>query len=96
MVAVNLLTRHPAQITQPAGDFIIDHLPWLVGSIGTVTLDVIIFCQFLCYGNGSGAASVPATARVPTLVARWSAVGSTRLTVLTAFRLCRRQARMRS
>lgn len=33
------------------GDFIIDHLPWLVGSIGTSCFDLIIFGQYFYYGR---------------------------------------------
>eukprot|EP00056_Hartaetosiga_gracilis_P004744 m.77860 g.77860 ORF g.77860 m.77860 type:complete len:301 (+) comp11931_c0_seq4:128-1030(+) len=31
-------------------DFIIDHLPWLLGSVGTLFFDFTIFFQFLYYG----------------------------------------------
>lgn len=39
------------------GDFIIDKLPWLCGSMGTLVFDFTIFSQFVLYGkNGSGSA----------------------------------------
>ena len=31
-------------------DFMIDHMPWLLGSIGTLMFDTTIFVQFLYYG----------------------------------------------
>lgn len=34
-------------------DFIEAHLPWLIGSIGTLVFDFTIFCQFLCFGQGN-------------------------------------------
>ncbi|KJE95609.1 hypothetical protein CAOG_08934 [Capsaspora owczarzaki ATCC 30864] len=33
------------------GDFLIDKLPWLVGSVGTVCFDCTIFIQFVLYGR---------------------------------------------
>ena len=36
---------------KPYEYFIIDHLPWLLGSIGTLIFDIIIFFQFLAYGR---------------------------------------------
>jgi len=53
------------QITPPVGDFIIDHLPWLVGSLGTVSLDMFIFCQFLYYGRGDGVPPLPPPCGAP-------------------------------
>eukprot|EP00045_Choanoeca_perplexa_P010572 m.107904 g.107904 ORF g.107904 m.107904 type:complete len:343 (+) comp15323_c0_seq4:105-1133(+) len=32
-------------------DFLIDHMPWLLGSIGTMMFDIFIFVQFLMYGT---------------------------------------------
>jgi len=32
------------------GDFIVDHLPWLVGSLGTLMFDFTIFTQFVIFG----------------------------------------------
>jgi hypothetical protein len=29
----------------------IDHMPWLLGSIGTMVFDITIFVQFLTYGT---------------------------------------------
>eukprot|EP01147_Barroeca_monosierra_P008101 gene8101-10107_t len=34
-------------------DFLIDHMPWLLGSIGTLVFDFTIFLQFMYYGSGS-------------------------------------------
>lgn len=32
-------------------DFLIDHMPWLLGSIGTMVFDITIFIQFMSYGT---------------------------------------------
>eukprot|EP00730_Choanoeca_flexa_P006598 TRINITY_DN12184_c0_g1_i1.p2 TRINITY_DN12184_c0_g1~~TRINITY_DN12184_c0_g1_i1.p2 ORF type:complete len:297 (+),score=46.64 TRINITY_DN12184_c0_g1_i1:5175-6065(+) len=32
-------------------DFIIDHIPWLLGSVGTMIFDIVIFCQSVYYGT---------------------------------------------
>ncbi|EDQ86881.1 uncharacterized protein MONBRDRAFT_33670 [Monosiga brevicollis MX1] len=34
-----------------ANDFIIDHLPWLIGSVGTLIFDFTIALQFLMFGS---------------------------------------------
>lgn len=48
-------------------DFIVDHLPWLVGSIGTLCFDFTIFCQFLLYRKNDRLAKVHGTEKQPLL-----------------------------
>ncbi|EGD76265.1 hypothetical protein PTSG_00968 [Salpingoeca rosetta] len=38
-------------------DFLIDHMPWLLGSVGTLIFDFTIFCQFLCFGGNTSASA---------------------------------------
>jgi solute carrier family 66 (lysosomal lysine-arginine transporter), member 1 len=37
-------------------DYILTNLPWLIGSLGTVIEDAIIFAQFRMYGDNPGPA----------------------------------------
>ncbi|XP_072536922.1 lysosomal amino acid transporter 1 homolog [Salminus brasiliensis] len=45
---LSVLLKNPEH-GQGEGSYIIHHLPWLIGSLGTLTLDLLISVQFLIY-----------------------------------------------
>ncbi|KAM4610331.1 lysosomal amino acid transporter 1 homolog [Polymixia lowei] len=47
---LSVLLKNPEQ-GQGEGSYIIHHLPWLIGSLGTLSLDLMISFQFLIYRN---------------------------------------------
>ncbi|KAL1021127.1 hypothetical protein UPYG_G00009160 [Umbra pygmaea] len=47
---ISVLLKNP-ELGQGEGSYIVHHLPWLIGSLGTLSLDVLISIQFLIYGN---------------------------------------------
>ncbi|XP_068189272.1 lysosomal amino acid transporter 1 homolog [Antennarius striatus] len=55
---LSVLLKNPDQ-GQGEGSYLVHHVPWLVGSLGTLTFDLIITCQFIIYrkamspGDGS-------------------------------------------
>ncbi|NXA41849.1 LAAT1 protein, partial [Eudromia elegans] len=51
LYGVSVLLKNP-EPGQSSGDYILHHLPWLVGSLGVLSLDVIISFQFLAYRGG--------------------------------------------
>ncbi|KAM9505985.1 lysosomal amino acid transporter 1 homolog isoform 1-T2 [Salvelinus alpinus] len=52
MYGLSVLLKNPEQ-GQGEGSYIIHHLPWLVGSLGTLSLDLLISIQFLIYRNNA-------------------------------------------
>ncbi|XP_050787307.1 lysosomal amino acid transporter 1 homolog [Gopherus flavomarginatus] len=48
LYGVSVLLKNPDP-RQAEGNYIIHHLPWLIGSLGVLSLDVIISFQFLAY-----------------------------------------------
>ncbi|XP_062449310.1 lysosomal amino acid transporter 1 homolog [Rhea pennata] len=48
LYGVSVLLKNP-EPGQSEGDYILHHLPWLIGSLGVLSLDVIISFQFLLY-----------------------------------------------
>ncbi|XP_030640409.1 lysosomal amino acid transporter 1 homolog [Chanos chanos] len=60
---LSVLLKNPDR-GQGEGNYIIHHLPWLIGSLGTLSLDLLITVQFLLYSkrpveNGSGEENAP-------------------------------------
>ncbi|NXA54569.1 LAAT1 protein, partial [Nothocercus julius] len=51
LYGVSVLLKNP-EPGQSQGDYVLHHLPWLVGSLGVLSLDVIISFQFLVYRGG--------------------------------------------
>ncbi|XP_067167013.1 lysosomal amino acid transporter 1 homolog isoform X2 [Apteryx mantelli] len=51
LYGVSVLLKNP-EPGQSEGDYILHHLPWLIGSLGVLLLDVIISFQFLAYQRG--------------------------------------------
>ncbi|XP_068997402.1 lysosomal amino acid transporter 1 homolog [Embiotoca jacksoni] len=47
---LSVLLKNPDQ-GQTEKSYLIHHLPWLIGSLGTLTLDLIISVQFIIYRN---------------------------------------------
>ncbi|KAJ8016623.1 hypothetical protein DPEC_G00009170 [Dallia pectoralis] len=52
LYGISVILKNPEQ-GQGEGSYIIHHLPWLVGSLGTLTLDLLISIQFLIYRNNA-------------------------------------------
>lgn len=48
LYGISVLLKNPDP-GQAEGNYIIHHLPWLIGSLGVLSLDVIISFQFLAY-----------------------------------------------
>ncbi|KAM9115954.1 lysosomal amino acid transporter 1 homolog isoform 1-T2 [Pangshura tecta] len=48
LYGISVLLKNPDS-RQAEGNYIIHHLPWLIGSLGVLSLDVIISFQFLAY-----------------------------------------------
>ncbi|KAM8927886.1 lysosomal amino acid transporter 1 homolog [Pelodytes ibericus] len=53
---LSVLLKNPDS-GQSQGDYIIHHLPWLIGSLGVLFLDLIIIFQFFAFHNRSAAES---------------------------------------
>ncbi|XP_074977212.1 lysosomal amino acid transporter 1 homolog isoform X2 [Caretta caretta] len=51
LYGISVLLKNPDR-GQDEGNYIIHHLPWLIGSLGVLSLDVIISFQFLAYRKG--------------------------------------------
>ncbi|NXB80479.1 LAAT1 protein, partial [Donacobius atricapilla] len=51
LYGLSVLLKNP-EPGQGQGDYILHHLPWLVGSLGVLALDVVISFQFLAYRKG--------------------------------------------
>ncbi|NWU49811.1 LAAT1 protein, partial [Dromas ardeola] len=51
LYGLSVLLKNP-EPGQGEGDYILHHLPWLVGSLGVLSLDVVISFQFLAYRRG--------------------------------------------
>lgn len=51
LYGLSVLLKNP-EPGQDRGDYILHHLPWLVGSLGVLALDVVISFQFLEYRKG--------------------------------------------
>lgn len=49
---ISVLLKNPDR-GQGETSYIVHHLPWLVGSLGTLSLDLIISVQFMTYGKSS-------------------------------------------
>ncbi|XP_068097844.1 lysosomal amino acid transporter 1 homolog [Hyperolius riggenbachi] len=47
---LSILLKNPDK-GQSEGNYILHHLPWLVGSLGVMTLDLIIILQFFVFGE---------------------------------------------
>lgn len=48
LYGLSVLLKNP-EYGQPEGNYIIHHLPWLIGSLGTLSLDLVITMQFILY-----------------------------------------------
>ncbi|NWY60378.1 LAAT1 protein, partial [Chionis minor] len=51
LYGLSVLLKNP-EPGQGEGDYVLHHLPWLVGSLGVLSLDVVISFQFLAYRRG--------------------------------------------
>ncbi|NWR37237.1 LAAT1 protein, partial [Tachuris rubrigastra] len=51
LYGLSVLLKNP-EPGQGEGDYVLHHLPWLVGSLGVLSLDVVISFQFLIYRKG--------------------------------------------
>ncbi|NXG66989.1 LAAT1 protein, partial [Hemiprocne comata] len=51
LYGLSVLLKNP-EPGQGEGDYVLHHLPWLVGSLGVLSLDVVISFQFLAYQGG--------------------------------------------
>ncbi|KAM6371752.1 lysosomal amino acid transporter 1 homolog [Pluvialis apricaria] len=51
LYGLSVLLKNP-EPGQCEGDYVLHHLPWLVGSLGVLSLDVVISFQFLAYRRG--------------------------------------------
>ncbi|NXD88137.1 LAAT1 protein, partial [Halcyon senegalensis] len=51
LYGLSVLLKNP-EPGQGEGDYVLHHLPWLVGSLGVLSLDVVISFQFLAYQRG--------------------------------------------
>lgn len=51
LYGLSVLLKNP-EPGQSQGDYVLHHLPWLVGSLGVLALDVVISFQFLAYRKG--------------------------------------------
>ncbi|KAJ7411189.1 Lysosomal amino acid transporter 1 like protein [Pitangus sulphuratus] len=55
LYGLSVLLKNP-EPGQGEGDYVLHHLPWLVGSLGVLSLDVVISFQFLTYRKGRASA----------------------------------------
>ncbi|XP_069730560.1 lysosomal amino acid transporter 1 homolog [Phaenicophaeus curvirostris] len=51
LYGLSVLLKNP-EPGQGEGDYVLHHLPWLVGSLGVLSLDIVISFQFLAYRKG--------------------------------------------
>ncbi|XP_009990927.1 PREDICTED: lysosomal amino acid transporter 1 homolog [Tauraco erythrolophus] len=51
LYGLSVLLKNP-EPGQGEGNYVLKHLPWLVGSLGVLSLDVVISFQFLAYRRG--------------------------------------------
>ncbi|XP_035200436.1 lysosomal amino acid transporter 1 homolog isoform X3 [Oxyura jamaicensis] len=51
LYGASVLLKNP-EPGQSEGDYVLHHLPWLIGSLGVLSLDVVISFQFLAYRGG--------------------------------------------
>lgn len=51
LYGASVLLKNP-EPGQSEGDYVLHHLPWLIGSLGVLSLDVVISFQFLAYRRG--------------------------------------------
>ncbi|NWV03273.1 LAAT1 protein, partial [Ptilonorhynchus violaceus] len=51
LYGLSVLLKNP-EPGQGQGDYVLHHLPWLVGSLGVLALDMVISFQFLAYRKG--------------------------------------------
>ncbi|NXX21342.1 LAAT1 protein, partial [Podargus strigoides] len=51
LYGLSVLLKNP-EPGQGEGDYVLHHLPWLVGSLGVLSLDMVISFQFLAYQRG--------------------------------------------
>ncbi|XP_071623497.1 lysosomal amino acid transporter 1 homolog isoform X1 [Heliangelus exortis] len=51
LYGLSVLLKNP-EPGQGEGDYVLHHLPWLVGSLGVLSLDMVISFQFLAYRGG--------------------------------------------
>nr|XP_060614803.1 lysosomal amino acid transporter 1 homolog [Anolis sagrei ordinatus] len=51
LYGLSVLMKNPNP-GQSEGNYVIHHLPWLVGSLGVLSLDIVISFQFLAYRQG--------------------------------------------
>ncbi|XP_062821654.1 lysosomal amino acid transporter 1 homolog [Anolis carolinensis] len=51
LYGASVLTKNPNP-GQSEGNYIVHHLPWLVGSLGVLSLDIVISFQFFAYRQG--------------------------------------------
>ncbi|KAF1533319.1 hypothetical protein FQV20_0010134, partial [Eudyptula albosignata] len=51
LYGLSVLLKNP-EPGQGEGNYVLHHLPWLVGSLGVLSLDVVISFQFLAYQRG--------------------------------------------
>ncbi|XP_010295719.1 PREDICTED: lysosomal amino acid transporter 1 homolog [Phaethon lepturus] len=51
LYGLSVLLKNP-EPGQGEGDYVLHHLPWLVGSLGVLSLDMVISFQFLAYRRG--------------------------------------------
>ncbi|XP_009288026.1 PREDICTED: lysosomal amino acid transporter 1 homolog [Aptenodytes forsteri] len=51
LYGLSVLLKNP-EPGQGEGNYVLRHLPWLVGSLGVLSLDVVISFQFLAYRRG--------------------------------------------
>ncbi|NXY45551.1 LAAT1 protein, partial [Ceuthmochares aereus] len=51
LYGLSVLLKNP-EPGQGEGDYVLHHLPWLVGSLGVLSLDIVISFQFFTYRKG--------------------------------------------
>lgn len=61
---LSVLLKNPDQ-DQGESSYLVHHLPWLIGSLGTLSLDLIISVQFLIYRNARPAVNINSDETTP-------------------------------
>jgi len=51
LYGTSVLLKNP-EPGQSEGDYILHHLPWLIGSLGVLSLDVIVSFPLPCFPSG--------------------------------------------